>query len=114
MEENKMFMQLEDVPVKYFKMMNGDSIVAYVHDTDIEDAVVALEEPMIVTLDEESRYLFTPWFPFSKNDIHLIDVFNVMAEDDVDDDVKDSYLKLVLLDKSKHIQSFIPTNNTKH
>ena len=88
---------LEELNVKYFKMMNGDSVVAYVHDTGLEDnSAIALEEPMVVTLDEEHRYCFSPWMPFSKTNIHIIDTYNIMMEDEVDNDIKAEYMNLVL------------------
>ena len=96
MEKNNIPLEIEDMPIRYFKMMNGDSIVAYVHDIDEEDAVIALEEPMVITIDEEFHYQFSPWFPFSKKNIHIIDMYNIMTEDDVEDDVKSTYLKLIL------------------
>lgn len=97
MEHENLSLSLEEIPVKYLKMMNGDSIISYVYDNIYEDgSVIALEDPMIVTIDEDCHYQFSPWFPFSKKNIHFIDIYNIMTEDDIDNDVKSTYIKLVL------------------
>jgi hypothetical protein len=112
---------LTDIPVRYFKMMNGDSVVSYVVDDafDEEQGLILLEEPMVVTVDDTHRYTFSPWFPFSRENIHVLDSSNVFQDDEVDDDVKATYLKLIL-DKKEGIfpnvepPAFIPGDGTLH
>jgi len=111
MEIDKRLLDIEDMPIKYFKMMNGDSIVSYVHDIDLENSLIALEEPMVVTIDEDSHYQFSPWFPFSKRNIHLIDVYNIMTEDDVDNDIKSTYIKAI---SYKVCYNTVLTTDTRH
>jgi hypothetical protein len=96
---NKLPKTLDDLNVRYFKLMSGDSIVSYVHDLDPEDhgAVVGLEEPMTVSIDpEDHSYMLTPWMPFSKGIVHLLDTYNVIIESDVDTEIKATYMKIVL------------------
>ncbi len=119
---NKKTTSITDVPIKYLKMLNGDSVISYVHDDALEgEEVFALEEPMVVTLDGDHRYQLSPWFPFSKENLHFIDCDKVISTDDVDDGIKNTYLRLVL-DKSSYeedadwnVPHFIePTSYSKH
>jgi hypothetical protein len=52
-DEHTVDIQLNDLNVKYFKLMNGESIISYVRNdlNNLDDgAVVYLEEPMKVTI----------------------------------------------------------------
>ena len=75
--------------------MNGDSIVAYVHDSD-NQAVIGLEEPMKVTLDKEHQYVLTPYMPFSPAKVHPLDVYHILMESEIDNEIKATYMRLVL------------------
>ena len=106
-EEKKI--SITELPIRYFKMMNGDSIISYIHDEALEgEEVYALEEPMLVTTDDDHRYNLSPWFPFSKENIHFIDVEKVLSTDSVDDGIKNTYLRLVL-DKTEYESRGTPT-----
>jgi hypothetical protein len=89
---------LEELNVKYFKLMNGESIISYVHELDGETygAQVGLEEPMAVVVTGNDEYSFTPWFPFTSGKVHMLDTYNIISEGDVDNHMKAYYMKLVL------------------
>jgi hypothetical protein len=88
---------LKNLNVKYFKLLNGDCIISYVHDKlDEENAVLGLEEPMTVLLDEEGQYVLTPYLPFATQTVHLLDSYNIIMESDVDSLVKAHYIKMVM------------------
>jgi len=90
---------LEELNIKYFKLLNGESIISYVHDIDAEHgAMVGLEEPMAVLVKGTKDYQFTPWFPFSTGKVHMLDSYNIIAEAAVDTHMKAYYMKLVLDD----------------
>ncbi len=91
--------QLSDVPVKFFKLVSGESIIAYVHELDDESngALIGIEEPMRVRIEEaDHHYVMTPWLPFSSQKLHVLENFNVMLSTDVNDDVKAHYMKIIL------------------
>ena len=90
--------QISDLPVKFFKLVSGESIIAYTHDLDDESngALIAIEEPMHVHVEPDSHYVMTPWLPFSSQTLHVIEDFNVMLTTDVTDDVKAHYMKIIL------------------
>lgn len=89
--------QLDAIPVKYFKLMNGDSIISFCHD-DLENGVIGLEIPMKVTTDVDQQFMLSPYMPFAQENLHLIDKYNVLIESNVDAEVKAHYIKLALDD----------------
>lgn len=97
MENQKQLPQtLEELNVKYFKLMNGESIISYTHELD-SDLVVGLEEPMKISIDNEDQsYLLTPWIPFSDGRVHVLDAINIVIESPVDTQMKAQYMKIVL------------------
>ena len=91
--------EISDLPVKMFKLVSGESIIAYTHDLDDEcnGALIGIEEPMKVQVEDlDSHYVMTPWLPFSNQKLHVLEDFNVMVTTDVTDDVKAHYMKIIL------------------
>jgi len=95
---NKKFPErLEDVPVKLFKLVSGETIVAYTH--DIEEApqgLIGIEEPMKVIVEDNQRFVMTPWLPFASQKLHVLEDFNIMLTSEVEIDVKAHYMKIIL------------------
>ena len=90
--------EIHDIPVKLYKLVSGESIIAYTHDLDDESngALIGIEEPMNVHVEPDSHYVLTPWLPFSQQKLHILEDFNVMISSDVNDDVKAHYMKIIL------------------
>ena len=91
--------QISELPVKFFKLVSGESIIAYTHPLDDESdgALIGIEEPMKIHIDEiDHHYVMTPWLPFSNQKLHILEDFNVMLTSDVNDDVKHHYMKIIL------------------
>ena len=89
---------ISDLPVKLFKLVSGEQIIAYTHNLDDESngALIGIEEPMKVSVEEDNHYVMTPWLPFSSQTLHVIEDFNIMLTTDVTDDVKAHYMKIIL------------------
>ena len=101
--------QISDLPVKMFKLVSGESIIAYTHDLDDESngALIGIEEPMKVQVEDlDSHYVMTPWLPFSNQKLHVLEDFNVMLTSEVNDDVKSHYMKIIL-DEIQHDSEII-------
>ena len=81
-----------------FKLVSGEQIIAYTHNLDDESngALIGIEEPMKVSVEEDHHYVMTPWLPFSSQTLHVIEDFNIMLTTDVTDDVKAHYMKIIL------------------
>ena len=56
---------ISDLPVKLFKLVSGEQIIAYTHNLDDESngALIGKEEPMKVSVEEDHHYVMTPWLP---------------------------------------------------
>lgn len=102
---------LDDMNVKCIKLTSGEAIVAYVHELEDEN-YVGLEEPMkVMMMYEDQTYFLTPYMPFSRGQVHVLDAYNILLESPVDNDIKAKYLKVVLdgIDPEP-----IDTNYTRH
>ena len=90
------------LPVRLYKLINGENIIAYTHEVDDESngALVGIEEPMRVHVEDidplNNHYIMTPWLPFSNQKLHVIEDFNIMITSEVNDDVKAHYMKIIL------------------
>ena len=93
--EKKFPDELKDVPVKMFKLITGESIIAYVHDEDNLDSV-AIEEPMRMDIEDGNSLVFSPYLPFSDSKLHFIDTHNIMFESDASLDIKAYYMRILL------------------
>jgi hypothetical protein len=88
---------LKEIPVKLFKLISGEQIVAYTHPIEESNGeLIGIEEPMNVINDSEHSYVMTPWLPFSSEKIHVLENFNVLLSTDVDTDIKAYYMRMVL------------------
>lgn len=85
---------LEEVPVRLLKLVSGESIIAYVHDNN--EGELSLEEPMRLSVEDDQQLVFTPYLPFSEEQLHHIDMENVMFESEVSTDIKAYYMKILL------------------
>ena len=90
--------EIHDIPVKLYKLVTGESIIAYTHNLDDESngALIGIEEPMKVTVEANNHFVMTPWLPFASQKLHVLEDFNVMLTSEVTDDVKSHYMKIIL------------------
>jgi len=101
-DANKFPDRLEDVPVKFFKLVSGESIIAYVHELEDEHTgLIGLEEPMTVLVEDDHHFVMTPWLPFAENKLHVMEDFNIMLTTEVNIDIKAHYMRTIL-DSSRH------------
>ena len=90
--------ELSDVPVRLFKLISGESIIAYTHEFDDESDgfLIGIEEPMNVVIDNDDHYVFTPWLPFAAKSLHYIKEYDILLSSDVQTDIKAYYMRTVL------------------
>ncbi len=96
---NKKFPKhLEDVPVRLYKLVNGENIIAYTHNVDNtpNSSLIQIEEPMKLIIEPENHFVLTPWLPFSNDNLHTLESYNVLLHTDLSTDVKAMYMKIVL------------------
>ena len=87
---------LSDLNIRYIKLINGETILAFVHDTLDVDHNMMLEEPMLVNIADDNEYVLTPWLPFSTDSVHMLNSYQVLMESNVVPWMKAQYLRFVL------------------
>jgi len=99
---------ISGLPVRLYKLINGENIIAYTHTVDDESngTLIHVEEPMKVISEPENAFILTPWLPFSRGNLHTIEDFNVLLTTDLQDDIKAHYMKIVL-DEIQHDQDIL-------
>ena len=99
---------ISTLPVRLYKLINGENIIAYTHNIDDESngALVHIEEPMKVITESAENFVLTPWLPFAKGTLHVIEDFNVLLTTDLQDDIKSHYMKIIL-DEIQHDQDIL-------
>ena len=96
--EKEFPVQLADVPVRIFKLISGESIIAYTHefDEDSDGFLIGIEQPMHIEVDNNDHYVFTPWLPFAAANMHYLKEYDILLSSDVQTDVKAYYMRTVL------------------
>ena len=99
---------ISQLPVRLYKLINGENIIAYTHTIDDESngSLIHVEEPMKVITEPDNHFVLTPWLPFSMGSLHTIEDFNVLLQTDLQDDIKAHYMKIVL-DEIQHDQDLL-------
>jgi hypothetical protein len=117
MDESKIPKTLDELPIKLFKLMNGESIISYTHNLDNEFCI-GLEEPMSVKINSDSEFVLSPWMPFTVEEVHVLDNTNIVMDSIVDNDMKAQYMQIVLDNINDFDFDFnhsqIETSNTYH
>ena len=82
----------EEVQIRHFKLINGDQIIAAVNSKNKDNWF--LGTPVQVSNALLGGFSFSPWFPFSKEDNYKVKFHNVVQSTQVDNDIKEAYIKL--------------------
>ena len=90
-------MDMEELNIRNFKLINGDNIIALVSNDNRDNYMV--ERPVAVYSTMIGGYQFTPWFPFSDQKRYSIDKHNIIGDSSVVDDIKKEYIKYALAKK---------------
>ena len=95
---------LEELNIRYLKLMNGDSIIAFVHEPIKGTNSIPIEEPMKIAIDHNQHYTLEDYMPFTTSKVYKLDSYNILMESPVDTDMKATYLKIVLGDEDEDIE----------
>ena len=92
---------ITDLPIRQFKLMNGDEIIGLV-ESDNEGSYL-IDRPFRIMINTTKKDLFNlvPWFDLSLSNTFTIDKSMVVAHAIVADSIKETYIKFsVQLDKA--------------
>lgn len=94
---------MENINVRQFKLISGETIIALVNSNNENNYVI--ERPVIVYANMIGGYQFADWFPFSNQKVYTINKYNIVGDVSIVDEVKATYIKFALtLDKKQKPQ----------
>ena len=87
---------ITDLPIRQFKLMNGDEIIGLV-ESDNEGSYL-IDRPFRIMINTTKKDLFNlvPWFDLSLSNTFTIDKSMVVAHAVVANQIKESYLRFAL------------------
>ena len=51
---------------------------------------------MKLITEPDNHFVLTPWLPFSNDNLHTLESYNVLLQTDLSNDVKAHYMKIIL------------------
>ena len=87
---------IKDLPIRQFKLMNGDEIIALVESDNEGNYLVDRPFKIKVNAIKTDMFNLVPWFDLSLSNTFTIDKSMVVAHATVADPIKESYLKFAL------------------
>jgi hypothetical protein len=88
--------EIEEMPIRQFKLMNGDEIIGLVANNNETNFVV--DRPFKVEANENKAdmYRLVPWFDLSLSNTFTIDKSMVVAHAAVAGNIKETYVKFAI------------------
>lgn len=91
---------ISDLPVRQFKLMNGDEIIGLVESVNETNYMIDRPFKVIVNPIKTDAFNLVPWFDLSLSNTFTIDKSMVVAHAIVADSIKETYINFALsLDK---------------
>jgi hypothetical protein len=85
---------------RFIKLTNGDDIICQVPEGIETDTLLLVRHPIkVITMvdphNEDAIYAFTPWVPFTEQELIAVNKMTVVSITTVRDDIKELYMKRV-------------------
>ena len=87
---------IKDLPIRQFKLMNGDEIIALVESDNKENYLIDRPFRIMINTTKTDLFNLVPWFDLSLSNTFTIDKSMVVAHAAVADQIKESYLRFAL------------------
>ena len=87
---------IKDLPIRQFKLMNGDEIIALVESDNEGNYLVDRPFRIMINTTKTDLFNLVPWFDLSLSNTFTIDKSMVVAHAAVADQIKESYLRFAL------------------
>lgn len=87
---------VKDLPIRQFKLMNGDEIIALV--TSMNESNYIVDRPFKINKQHTNNdsYQLIPWFDLSLSNRFTIDKSMVVAHANVTTSIKETYIKFAV------------------
>lgn len=103
-----------DLNIRHIKLVSGDEVIALVRDVDVNRLDVIMERPLLIHTELDTgtgreRFYLSDYMPVSKSSIIHMSSLHIVAQCEVTDSVKDTYLRYCLnVDTDGKIESSDP------
>ena len=87
---------IKDLPIRQFKLMNGDEIIALVESDNEGNYLIDRPFRIMINTTKADLFNLVPWFDLSLSNTFTIDKSMVVAHAAVADQIKESYLRFAL------------------
>jgi len=87
---------IKDLPIRQFKLMNGDEIIALVESDNESNYLIDRPFRIMINTTKTDLFNLVPWFDLSLSNTFTIDKSMVVAHAAVADQIKESYLRFAL------------------
>jgi|TARA_B110000908_G_scaffold170815_1_gene231477 hypothetical protein len=102
--------------VKQFKLMNGETVLGIVKEETRTTLIIESPIELLESYEDDTyRYGFKHWFEFSVNDEATLFKSSLVALSDINNNIKESYLKVIISNGTDEISNeSISDNNTSN
>ena len=87
---------IKDLPIRQFKLMNGDEIIALVESDNESNYLIDRPFRIMINTTKTDLFNLVPWFDLSLSNTFTIDKSMVVAHAAVADQIIESYLSFAL------------------
>ncbi len=96
---------IKDLPIRQFKLMNGDEIIALVESDNKENYLIDRPFRIMINTTKTDLFNLVPWFDLSLSNTFTIDKSMVVAHAAVAGNIKETYVKFAISldEKVNHI-----------
>jgi hypothetical protein len=96
-----MMNEYTDLNIRHMKLVSGDEIIGLVRDVEVDRLSVIVERPLLIHTDLDvgtgrERYYLSDYMPVSKTSITHFSSMHIVAQCEVNESVKETYLKYCL------------------
>ena len=95
--------EFTDLDIKHFKLVSGDEVVGLIAGVKQKMGVLYLERPVKINLSGAELFM-SDYMPTAKNNIVAFSMHHVVAQSDVIDSMKKSYIEFCLHEQMGSIE----------
>ena len=89
---------IEDLNIRHLKLSSGEEVIGLIAGVDVKKQLVHIERPVSLSSayeDDYERFYLLDWMPISKTNITAISSQHIIAQTEVNTDMKENYIRFV-------------------
>jgi len=95
---NKDIDPIEDLNIRHLKLSSGEEVIGLIAGVDVKKQLVHIESRVSLSSaygDDYERFYLLDWMPISKTNITAISSQHIIAQTEVNTDMKENYIRFV-------------------